>query len=297
MGPVELQLGLAAAALGHLDAAVADLEAAVSICDANGACGYAVQAPVELAAVLARRRPGDLSRARAALDRSGGRGRRLGMVPFTERIEQLRARLPARRRPGSPLSPRELEVARLVARGLTNKQIGEALFVSERTAENHVQHILVKLGFSNRSQIAVVVRSRPNEYSAEYFPGWPDPGLFRSVLPASAGADRAAVGKRERQDSSWHYIHISSSKGRTIENFRMVSAKHNPPQDIDGLLAWAAGSDEVGLHVVTVWQSKAHQERWAAEQLFPAFQAAGHGRRLPANTEFTEYEAGELYIR
>jgi DNA-binding NarL/FixJ family response regulator len=55
----------------------------------------------------------------------------------------------------SPLSPRELEVARLVARGLTNKQIGAALFVSERTAENHVQHILVKLGFSNRSQIAV----------------------------------------------------------------------------------------------------------------------------------------------
>lgn len=54
----------------------------------------------------------------------------------------------------SPLSPRELEVARLVARGLTNKQIGEALYVSERTAENHVQHILVKLGFSNRSQIA-----------------------------------------------------------------------------------------------------------------------------------------------
>ena len=54
----------------------------------------------------------------------------------------------------SPLSPRELEVARLVARGLTNKQIGETLYVSERTAENHVQHILLKLGFTNRSQVA-----------------------------------------------------------------------------------------------------------------------------------------------
>ena len=42
--------------------------------------------------------------------------------------------------------------------GLTNKQIGEALYVSERTAENHVQHILVKLGFSNRSQIAALVQ-------------------------------------------------------------------------------------------------------------------------------------------
>ena len=79
------------------------------------------------------------------------------MAPFTERIEQLRAQLAAVAAAGtarSILSPRELEVARLVAQGLTNKQIGERLFVSERTAENHVQHILVKLGFSNRSQIA-----------------------------------------------------------------------------------------------------------------------------------------------
>jgi DNA-binding CsgD family transcriptional regulator len=152
MGPVELQLGLAAGALGRLDAAVADLETAVSICDANGARGYAVQARVELAAVLARRQaPGDLDRVRAALDAAAGEAERLAMVPFTERIEQLRARVGVS---PSPLSPRELEVARLVARGLTNKQIGETLFVSERTAENHVQHILLKLGFSNRSQVA-----------------------------------------------------------------------------------------------------------------------------------------------
>ena len=155
MGPVELQLGLAAAALGRLDAAVEDLQATASICDANGARGYAVQARVELAAALTRRQaPGDLDRARTALDAAVGEAERLGMVPFTERIGRLRARLPAVVKADSPLSPREIEVARLVARGLTNKQIGEALFVSERTAENHVQHILVKLGFGNRSQIA-----------------------------------------------------------------------------------------------------------------------------------------------
>ncbi len=155
MGPVELQLGLAAAALGRLDDAIGDLQAAASICDANSARGYAVQARVELAAALARRQaPGDLDRGRAALDAAAGEAERLGMVPFTERIGRLRARLPAAVAADSPLSPREIEVARLVARGLTNKQIGEALFVSERTAENHVQHILVKLGFSNRSQIA-----------------------------------------------------------------------------------------------------------------------------------------------
>jgi DNA-binding NarL/FixJ family response regulator len=161
MGPVELQTGLAAAALGRLDAAVRDLEAAVSICDANGARGYAVQARVELAAALARRRapaPADLSAAQAVLDAAAGEAEQLGMVPFTKRIEQLRSRLPATSAGRSPLSPREVEVAKLVARGLTNKQIGETLYVSERTAENHVQHILVKLGFSNRSQIAAWAR-------------------------------------------------------------------------------------------------------------------------------------------
>jgi heme-degrading monooxygenase HmoA len=92
------------------------------------------------------------------------------------------------------------------------------------------------------------------------------------------------------------FVHISATKGRTIEDFRKVSAKHNPPQDIDGLLGWAAGSDDNGLNVVSVWQSRAHQERWAAEQLFPAFQALGLAD-VPANSEFTGYETGELYIR
>ena len=59
---------------------------------------------------------------------------------------------------------------------------------------------------------------------------------------------------------------VSGSAGVTIEGFRAVAAKHNPPQDIDGLLAWAAGTDENGLHVVTVGQSKAHMDRWTAEQ-------------------------------
>jgi DNA-binding NarL/FixJ family response regulator len=40
-----------------------------------------------------------------------------------------------------------------VRKGFTNKQIAESLFVSERTAENHVQHILAKLGLANRTQI------------------------------------------------------------------------------------------------------------------------------------------------
>ena len=52
------------------------------------------------------------------------------------------------------LSPRELEVARLVAQGMTSRQIGVALFITEGTAALHVKHILAKLGFISRAQVA-----------------------------------------------------------------------------------------------------------------------------------------------
>ncbi len=55
---------------------------------------------------------------------------------------------------GNGLSKREAEVALLVARGLSNRQIGTALTISERTAEAHVAHILDKLAMSSRSQVA-----------------------------------------------------------------------------------------------------------------------------------------------
>src|SRR5260370_38492114 len=84
MGSVELQTGLAAAALGHLDAAAADLQLAASVCDANGARGYAVQARVELAAALARRQAtGGLSQAKAALDAAAGGAGGLVLGPRT----------------------------------------------------------------------------------------------------------------------------------------------------------------------------------------------------------------------
>jgi DNA-binding NarL/FixJ family response regulator len=53
-----------------------------------------------------------------------------------------------------PLSKREVEVARLIAEGLGNKEIGARLFISERTVATHVGNILNKLGFDSRVQVA-----------------------------------------------------------------------------------------------------------------------------------------------
>lgn len=53
------------------------------------------------------------------------------------------------------LSPRELDVLRLVVEGLTNKDIGSTLYITEDTAKKHVQNIIAKLQVSDRTQAAV----------------------------------------------------------------------------------------------------------------------------------------------
>jgi non-specific serine/threonine protein kinase len=60
----------------------------------------------------------------------------------------------APRGPGGALSPREWEVAALVAQGLSNREIGRALFIGRRTVDTHIESILNKLGFSRRAEIA-----------------------------------------------------------------------------------------------------------------------------------------------
>ncbi|GLX01924.1 LuxR C-terminal-related transcriptional regulator [Microtetraspora sp. NBRC 16547] len=73
-------------------------------------------------------------------------------APEAERVER-----PAET---SPLTPRETEIAQLVAQGMSNKEIAATLVIAQRTAEGHIEHILSKLGFSSRAQIAVWVRER-----------------------------------------------------------------------------------------------------------------------------------------
>lgn len=55
----------------------------------------------------------------------------------------------------SALTDREVEVLRLVARGLSNKEIAARLVISRRTAEHHVQHVYTKIGSSTRAGAAL----------------------------------------------------------------------------------------------------------------------------------------------
>src|SRR5215469_3898963 len=67
----------------------------------------------------------------------------------------------------APLTPRELQVARLIAGGRSNREIAAELVISQRTAENHVEHILTKLGFTSRAQVAAwAAASHPDSEAA-----------------------------------------------------------------------------------------------------------------------------------
>ena len=164
-GPVELHSGRAAAHLRLWDEAESELTAAAEVSRAMGAAAFAVEADCELAAALAQRGgDGDAERARQLAQRAAAAAYELGMQPWLQRARAL-AQGPSRQpAAASTLTARELEVAGLVAAGKSNREVASALYLSERTAQNHVQHILTKLGFSNRSQITSwVITRQPDE--------------------------------------------------------------------------------------------------------------------------------------
>ncbi len=156
-GPVTFWLGVGNRFLGQLDQAVTDLEHAVRACAISGARGFHAEAQHELASALARRAgTGDLGRARSLAAEAARQAIDLGMAPVASAAHGVLEELDAAE-PPAPLTRREREIAELVTKGLTSREIAERLYLSERTVQNHVQHILTKLDLSNRSQIAVWV--------------------------------------------------------------------------------------------------------------------------------------------
>jgi DNA-binding CsgD family transcriptional regulator len=162
-GSAELALGCLAATLGKTDRAIRHLQAAIEANRRAGMRPFEAEARFELARILGARSAGERSEALVLATDAEGTAAQLGMQPLREKARHLEdaLRAPPRGTARSGLTRREDEVAALVGRGLTNRQIADVLHVSERTVESHVQHILTKLGLQNRSQVATwVTRTR-----------------------------------------------------------------------------------------------------------------------------------------
>jgi DNA-binding CsgD family transcriptional regulator len=123
-----------------LRAAYADFRAAEAVALSGGR-------PLEIADPL-----------RAAFDVASS----VGASPFRDDVKALARRAGIAVEPATGpaagaaielgLTDRELEVLRLIAEGRTNRQIGEQLFITTKTASAHVSHILMKLGVTNRAE-------------------------------------------------------------------------------------------------------------------------------------------------
>lgn len=106
---------------------------------------------------------GDREAARAELDQAIAEARAMGARPLLEAATALarRGRLEsAAPHRGELLTDRESEVLELVAQGLTNRQIGERLFISGKTVSVHVSNLLSKLGVASRAEAVAVAHRR-----------------------------------------------------------------------------------------------------------------------------------------
>jgi hypothetical protein len=93
------------------------------------------------------------------------------------------------------------------------------------------------------------------------------------------------------QEDDMPYVHITVTPGQTMESYQRVSDSLGELGLSDGNLAHLVAADDDGLHVVDVWESKAHADRFEAARLFPAFAAAGLGPDEMAGTQIKAFDS------
>ncbi len=152
---------------GTMGATVAHARGAMALADgdARGALAslrestelwHELGAPYESARVrvlvgLACRQLGDVDAGEMELDAARRVFQELGAAPELARVEKLVDRAAPKTAGG--LTPREVEVVRLVATGRTNRAIADELVISEKTVARHVSNVFTKLGVSSRSAV------------------------------------------------------------------------------------------------------------------------------------------------
>jgi DNA-binding CsgD family transcriptional regulator len=155
-GAADRYLGMLAATLGEWDRAEDHFERALALNHRMGARTWVAHTAYEYARALLA--CGQRARAEALVGEAVRLAEQIGLRALLDRIQALGMGAPRSRPDG--LSVRELEILGLVAQGLSNREIGGKLFISEHTAANHIRSILRKTGCANRTEAASYAHRR-----------------------------------------------------------------------------------------------------------------------------------------
>jgi DNA-binding CsgD family transcriptional regulator len=158
-GGVRRAISLARVWLAEEDEEPEYLAAARKECE-HSSPWYRARLDLAHGSLLRRRRR--ITEARELLDSAHRSFERLDAPAWAARAKRELAatgQTPHRHRPGlwAGLSPQELEIARLAGQGLSNREIGERLYLSHRTVGSHLYRLFPKLGVQSRSQLAAVL--------------------------------------------------------------------------------------------------------------------------------------------
>ena len=152
-GPVDRYLGMLAATLGDWGRAEKHFEDAMARCRQMKTSTWLAHTEYEYARLLIAHGSGEPQEIAALLGEAARLAYQIGLRALHARIEELGEPIPSVDLPDE-LSAGEAQILRLVARGLTNREIGSTLFISEHTAAKHVSNILTKTDCANRTEAA-----------------------------------------------------------------------------------------------------------------------------------------------
>jgi DNA-binding CsgD family transcriptional regulator len=160
-GAADRYLGMLASLMGEWELAEEHFEAATALNQRLEAHTWLAHTNREHGLMLlCRGRPHDRVAAGALIEEALRLARQFGLAGVTNRARGMPIAGSPPDTPLDELTAREADVLRLVARGLSNREIGRTLFISEHTTASHMRSILRKTGCANRTEAAAYAHRR-----------------------------------------------------------------------------------------------------------------------------------------